>query len=76
MVDVDEGRDISWPIDGRVGCSSRCGDAVLNAGRSNTCSIDGLRNEDSGACGRGRIAVASAEAVVELEGRNAERLSQ
>ncbi|KAF1949495.1 hypothetical protein CC80DRAFT_429044, partial [Byssothecium circinans] len=53
---------ISWPIDGRAGWSWS-GDAVLKPGRSNACSIDGRRN-DSEAWGRGRIDVASAEAVV------------
>ncbi|KAF2654882.1 hypothetical protein K491DRAFT_569666, partial [Lophiostoma macrostomum CBS 122681] len=53
---------ISRPIDGSGALSSSV-DAVLNAGRSNTCSIEGLRNE-SRACGRGSIEVARAEAVV------------
>jgi len=38
---------------------------VLRAGRSKACSIDGRRKE-SLAWGRGRIDVASAEAVMEL----------
>ncbi|KAF2870664.1 hypothetical protein BDV95DRAFT_496134, partial [Massariosphaeria phaeospora] len=53
---------ISWPIDGSGALSSSAG-AVLKAGRSKACSIDGRRN-DSVACGRGRIDVASAEAVM------------
>jgi hypothetical protein len=61
-VDVEEGRGISWPNDGSGALSSSV-DAILNAGRSKACSIDGLRN-DSRACGRGRIEVARAEAVV------------
>jgi hypothetical protein len=61
-VEADDGRDISWPIDGREGLLSNVV-AVLKAGRSNTCRIDGLRNE-SRACGLGRIEVASAEAVM------------
>lgn len=72
-VDVDDGREMSWPMDGSDGLSSKA-DAVLKAGRSKACSIDGRRN-DSGACGRGRIEVASAEAVVVLGGRNAVRFS-
>jgi hypothetical protein len=53
---------MSWPMDGSL--SSRLvGDVVLKAGRSKTCRIDGLRKESS-TWGRGRIAVASAEAVV------------
>lgn len=60
-VELDEGRDISWPMDGSL--SSRLGGDVLKAGRSKTCRIDGLRKESS-TWGRGRIAVASAEAVV------------
>ncbi|ORY18582.1 hypothetical protein BCR34DRAFT_473294 [Clohesyomyces aquaticus] len=61
-VDVEDGRDISWPIEGSGGLSSSV-DAVLKAGRSNACSIEG-RRKDSWAVGRGRIEVASAEAVV------------
>jgi len=38
-------------------------DAVLKAGRSNTCKMEGRRNE-SRACGLGRSEVASAKAVV------------
>ncbi|KAF2684112.1 hypothetical protein K458DRAFT_303194, partial [Lentithecium fluviatile CBS 122367] len=53
---------ISWPIDGREGLSSNVV-AVLKAGRSNACRMDGLRNE-SRACGRGSSEVASAEAVM------------
>ena len=61
-VELDEGRDMSWPMDGSL--SSRLtGDGVLRAGRSNTCSIDGRRKE-SLTKGRGRIEVASAEAVM------------
>lgn len=61
-VDVDEGREISRPMDGNEGLSSST-DAVLKAGRSRTCRIDGRRNE-SMAVGRGRIEDARAEAVV------------
>lgn len=68
-VELDDGRErlrpmISGLMDGSVSCSSAGGDVVLMAGRSNACSIDGLRNV-SWACGRGRIEVASAEAVVD-----------
>jgi hypothetical protein len=49
-------------MDGSEGLSSS-EDAVLKAGRSSTCRMDGLRNE-SRAVGRGRMVVASAEAVV------------
>ena len=62
-VDVDDGRDISWPMDGREGFSSNA-EAVLKAGRSNACKIEG-RRKVSLAWGRGRTDVASvAEAVV------------
>ncbi|KAF2629140.1 hypothetical protein BU25DRAFT_306036, partial [Macroventuria anomochaeta] len=50
-------------IDGSVSWSNAGGDVVLIAGRSKACSIEGLRNV-SWARGRGRIEVASAEAVV------------
>lgn len=63
-VEVEEGREISKPIDGRDGFSSKVG-AVLKAGRSNACRIEG-RRKVSLAWGRGRTDVASvAEAVVE-----------
>lgn len=67
-VELLDGRDRSRPrisglMDGSVLWSNAGGDVVLMAGRSNACSIDGLRNE-SWACGRGRIEEASAEAVV------------
>jgi hypothetical protein len=72
-VELDEGRDLSWPMDGSL--SSRWTvDGILKAGRSNTCNIEGLRNESS-TWGRGRIEVASAEAVVVLGSRNAWRFS-
>jgi hypothetical protein len=61
-VDAEEGRGISKPIDGRDSFSSS-EDAILKAGKSRACSIDGLRNE-SRAWGRGRMDVASAKAVV------------
>jgi hypothetical protein len=61
-VDVDEGRDMSWPMEGSDGLSSVV-DGVLKAASSSTCGIEGLRNV-SRACGRGRIEVARAEAVV------------
>ena len=61
-VEVDDGREMSWPMDGR-GCLSSNADAVLKAGRSNTCRMDGRRNA-SVAWGRGRMDVANAEAVV------------
>lgn len=57
-VEVEDGRDIEWPIDGSGALSSSV-EVVLNAGRSSTCSIDGRRNE-SMACGRGRVARAEA----------------
>jgi hypothetical protein len=67
-VELDEGRDVSRPpmsapIDGSSLSSSVGGDAVLKAARLKTCSIEGRRKE-SLACGRGRIEVASAEAVM------------
>lgn len=62
MLEVEDGREISWPRDRSGGLSSSV-DAVLKAGRSSTCNIDALRNE-SRACGRGRIEVARAEAVM------------
>ncbi|PSN71322.1 hypothetical protein BS50DRAFT_485940 [Corynespora cassiicola Philippines] len=55
---------MSCPSAGRGTRSSTAGDAVLKAGRSKACSIEGLRN-DSVAWGRGRIDVARAEAVVD-----------
>jgi hypothetical protein len=65
---LDDGREMSRPtssglIDGSVVRSNAGGEVVLIAGRSKACSIDGRRNV-SWACGRGRIEVASAEAVV------------
>lgn len=63
-VDVDEGREMSWPMDGREGLSVSNVGAVLKAGRSKACRIEGRRNV-SLAWGRGRTDVASvAEAVV------------
>lgn len=61
-VELDEGRDMSWVIDGSLS-SKLAAVGVLKAGRSKTCKIDGLRNESS-TWGRGRIEVASAEAVM------------
>jgi hypothetical protein len=43
-VELDEGRDLSWPMDGSC-LSSIVAGGVLRAGRSNTCSIDGLRKQ-------------------------------
>ena len=62
-VELEDGRDISWPIDGSLS-SKLAVVGVLKAGRSKTCKIDGLRNESS-TWGRGRMEVASAEAVME-----------
>jgi hypothetical protein len=67
---LDDGREMSRPtssglIDGSVVRSNAGGEVVLIAGRSKACSIDGRRNV-SWACGRGRIEVASAEAVVQV----------
>jgi hypothetical protein len=62
-VELEDGRDISWPIDGSLS-SKLAVIGVLKAGRSKTCRIEGLRNESS-TWGRGRIEVASAEAVME-----------
>lgn len=62
MVDVDEGREMSWPMDGREGLSSNA-DAVLKAGRSNACRIEGRRNV-SLAWGRGSTEVARVAEVV------------
>jgi hypothetical protein len=58
-VDVEDGREMSWPMDGSEGRSSSEGCAVLKAGRSKPGS--GERKE-SRAAGRGR----RADAVVEL----------
>jgi hypothetical protein len=63
-VELDDGRDMSWPMDGSLSSNGGVG-GVLKAGRSNTCSIDGRRN-DSLAWGLGRIEVASAEAVMNI----------
>jgi len=63
-VELDEGGDISWPMAGSLSSKGVVG-GVLRAGRSKACSIDGRRKE-SLAWGRGRIDVASAEAVMEL----------
>jgi hypothetical protein len=62
-VELEDGRDMSWPIDGSLS-SKLAVVGVLKAGRSKTCRIDGLRNESS-TWGRGRMEVASAEAVME-----------
>jgi hypothetical protein len=64
---------MSVPIDGSSLSSSVGGDDVLRAARLNTCNIEGLRKE-SLACGRGRMEVASAEAVMFAGRRNAEAL--
>lgn len=61
-VELDDGRDLSWPMDGNCLSSNMAG-GVLRAGRSNTCRIEGLRKQ-SVAWGLGRIEVASAEAVM------------
>ncbi|KAF1838907.1 hypothetical protein BDW02DRAFT_487976 [Decorospora gaudefroyi] len=53
---------MSWPMDGSLS-SKFAVVGVLKAGRSKACKIDGRRNVSS-TWGRGRIAVASAEAVV------------
>lgn len=63
-VELDDGRDMSWPIDGSLSSKGAL-DGVLKAGKSNACSIEGRRKE-SLAWGRGRIEVASAEAVVNI----------
>jgi hypothetical protein len=54
---------MSAPIDGSSLSSSVGGDSVRKAARLKTCSIEGRRKE-SLAWGRGRIEVASAEAVL------------
>jgi hypothetical protein len=71
MVEVDDGRGISKPIEGSEGFSSS-DDAVLNAGRSRTWRMDGLRNE-SKATGRGRIVVARVEVVMVNDGTEKRR---
>lgn len=43
-VELDEGREMSWPMDGSLS-SRKVDDGVLKAGRSKTCRIEGLRNE-------------------------------
>jgi len=53
---------MSWPMDGSLS-SKLTVVGVLKAGRSKTCSIEGLRKESS-TWGRGRMEVASAEAVM------------
>jgi hypothetical protein len=63
-VELEDGRDISWPMDGSC-LSSTVAGGVLMAGRSKTCKMDGLRKQ-SMAWGRGRIEVASAEAVMDI----------
>jgi hypothetical protein len=70
-VELEDGRDMSWPMDGSC-LSSIIAGGVLIAGKSKTCKIDGLRKQ-SVACGLGRIEVASAEAVmgIKIEKRNA-----
>ncbi|KAF2017984.1 hypothetical protein BU24DRAFT_162893 [Aaosphaeria arxii CBS 175.79] len=71
---ADEGREMSNPMEGSCCLSTSrwrlllVEDAVLKDGRSSTCKIDGRRN-DSRANGRGRIVVASAEAVVAVVGQ-------
>tara|TARA_R110002003_G_scaffold45_25_gene3696 strand:+ start:5279 stop:5638 length:360 start_codon:yes stop_codon:yes gene_type:complete len=72
-VELEDGRDMSWPMDGNC-LSSTIAGGVLIAGRSKACKIDGLRKQ-SAACGLGRIVVASAEAVVIIRTRNALRFS-
>lgn len=74
-VDVDDGREMSWPSDGSDGLSSKAG-AVLKAGRSNACRIEGRRNV-SLAWGRGSTEVASvAEAVVPRSERRGTSLAE
>jgi hypothetical protein len=63
-VELEDGRDMSWPMDGSCLSSIMAG-GVLRAGRSNTCRIEGLRKQ-SAARGLGRIEVASAEAVMNI----------
>lgn len=63
-VELEDGRDMSWPMEGNCLSSTMAG-GVLRAGRSNTCSIEGLRKQ-SAAWGLGRIEVASAEAVMNI----------
>lgn len=70
-VELDDGRDLSWPMDGNCLSSTVIG-GVLRAGRSKTCRIDGLRKQ-SVAWGLGRIEVASAEAVIGI--RNEKRVA-
>jgi hypothetical protein len=72
-VELEDGRDMSWPMNGSC-LSSVIAGGVLRAGRSNTCSIEGLRKQ-SAAWGLGRIEVASAEAVMNIRTRNALRFS-
>jgi hypothetical protein len=43
-VELDDGRDMSWPMDGNC-LSSKVAGGVLRAGRSKTCRIDGLRKQ-------------------------------
>jgi hypothetical protein len=73
-VELEDGRDRSWPMDGSC-LSSYIAGGVLMAGRSKACSIDGLRKQ-SLARGLGRIEVASAEAVMNIRTRNAVRSSK
>jgi hypothetical protein len=43
-VELEDGRDMSWPMDGSCLSSIMAG-GVLRAGRSNTCRIEGLRKQ-------------------------------
>jgi hypothetical protein len=70
-VELEDGRDMSWPMDGSC-LSSYMAGGVLRAGKSKACSIDGLRKQ-SLARGLGRIEVASAEAVMII--RNEKRVA-
>jgi hypothetical protein len=61
-VELDDGRDISWPIDGSLSSKllAVVGGVLKAGGRSKTCRIEGRRKESS-TWGRGRMDV---EAVV------------
>lgn len=43
-VELDDGREMSWPMDGSC-LSSFVAGGVLMAGRSKTCKMDGLRKQ-------------------------------
>lgn len=61
VVELDEGREMSWLIDGRGVLSWNAADGVLSAGSSNA-SREDMRK----AWGRGKTVVASVAAVMDI----------